>query len=44
MAKKEIGQGAVLGFKRAEDAVGWTRNADNGNEINEQDDPKYEKF
>ena len=43
MAKKDIGQGAVSGFVRAENAVRWGRNADNGNRVKEQNDPEDEK-
>jgi hypothetical protein len=44
MAKKDVGQGAVLGFEWAsklENAVGRGRNADDRNEVSKQDDPKY---
>jgi hypothetical protein len=44
MAKKDVGQGAASGFDKAENAVGPGRNADNGNEVNGQDDPEDEKF
>ena len=46
MSDENIGQGAVLRMKWAEcvDAVRWKRNAENGDEISEQDDPKDGKF
>ena len=44
MAKIDVGQGAILGPERTENAVRWERNADDRNEVSEQDDPKDEKF
>ncbi len=44
MVEKDVSQGAVLGFDRTEATVGWGRNADDGNEASEQNDPKDEKF
>ena len=44
MTKIDVGQGAVLGFDWAENAVGWGRIADDRNEAKEKDDPKDEKF
>jgi hypothetical protein len=44
MTKIDVGQGTVLGFDWAENAVGWGRNADDRDEVKEQNDPKDEKF
>ena len=47
VSDENVGQGAVLGSEwtgEFEDTVGWGRNAENGNEVSKQDDPKDEKF
>ena len=44
MTKQGVGQGTVLRFEWAENAVRWGRNDDDWNEVKEQDDPKDEKF
>jgi hypothetical protein len=44
VTKKDVGEGAVLGVGRTENAIGWGRNADYGNEVSEQNDPEEEKF
>ena len=46
MSDENIGQGAVLRMEWTEcvDAIRRTRNAENGNEVSEQDDPKDKKF
>jgi len=43
MTKKDVGQGAILRFEWAsklENAVTWRRNAEDGNEVSKQDNPK----
>ena len=42
MTNEDVGQGAVLGFDWAMNAV--ERNADDRNEVSKQDDPKDEKL
>jgi hypothetical protein len=44
MAKKDVGQGAVLGFDWTEDAVRWGWNADKRNKVSEQDGTKDKKL
>ena len=43
MVKKDVGQGAVLGFDWTKDAGGWGRNADGRDEVKKQDYSKDKK-
>jgi len=47
MSDENIGQGAVLRMEwtgQFEGTVRWRRDAENGNEVSKQDEPKDEKF